>query len=88
MNQQSLFRVPSGLFFWAGSCANNYVSFGNVIIAGDSGIINEIRLFGFWYWLAGVQDAFMLCRDVLGQALVMLLEPRLLAPPHCGSKIG
>jgi hypothetical protein len=55
-------RFPSG----AGAYANNYVSFGNVIIAGGSGTINEIGLFGFWYWLAGVQDTYMLCRDVLG----------------------
>jgi hypothetical protein len=28
--------------------------------------INEIGLFGFWYYLAGVQDTYMLYRDVLG----------------------
>jgi hypothetical protein len=55
-------RFPSG----AGAYTNNYVSFGNVIIAGVSDTIIEIGLFGFWYWLAEVQDAYMLCRDVLG----------------------
>jgi len=34
--------------------------------AHGSGTINEIGLFGFWYWLAGVQDTYTLCRDVLG----------------------
>ena len=37
-----------------------------MIIAGGSGAINEIGHFWFWYCLAGVQETFMLCRDVLG----------------------
>ena len=55
-------RFPSG----AGAYVNNYISFGNVIIAGGSGTINEIGLFGYWYWLGTTADTYMLCRDVLG----------------------
>ena len=42
------------------------ISFGNVLIAGGSGTINEIGLFGYWYWIQGAADTYMLCRDVLG----------------------
>jgi hypothetical protein len=43
--------------------------------AHGSGTINESGLFGFWYWLAGVQDAFMLCRDILGSGIAFVAGP-------------
>ena len=51
------------------SYANGNISFGNLITAGGSGTINEIGLFGYFYWPYGSLFLFMLTHDILGQGV-------------------
>lgn len=64
--QTPLGNAPENARFPSGSAvyANLYVTFGNVIVAGGSGTINEIGMFGYWLW-SGL-NTFLLARDVLG----------------------
>ena len=64
--QTALGTAPESGRFGSGnaSYANGTISFGNVITAGGSGTINEIGLFGYWYWAAAY--TFMLTHDILG----------------------
>ena len=54
------------------SYANGNISFGNLITAGGSGTINEIGLFGYFYWPYAAQYLFMLTHDILGASVAFV----------------
>ena len=54
------------------SYANGNISFGNLITAGGSGTINEIGLFGNFYWPYAGQYLFMLTHDILSAAVAFV----------------
>ena len=51
---------------------NFYVSFENVIIAGDSGTINEIGLFNLCGWLNGWSCNTMMTHDIVGSGVAFV----------------
>jgi hypothetical protein len=52
--------------------ANGNISFGNLVTAGGSGTINEIGLFGYFYWPYSNQYLFMLTHDILGAGVAFV----------------